>query len=302
LNALHVYQLFTTVTVADLTHDTQWAVVQDLDKKRLICKYTAQYERHTICSLEYVSLINSDFGYLNSQVPDEVAIPLFRPKPREALAERGIVKEGKVGIEGMCYTITQVSEGLTRRLVINSRKRSAEVSEQQDNANITKCTKHEDTTSSCSTPMSINDQLIQLQERMQIMEEVQKQSATQLKHRLDNLEAVVRDIHANSCDAWHTDRCRANYMSIVLDGLQNELHSFLSEADVWPKVQSTRRELFDAGRLSPVVRYVGDEELMRHSVITSDLTSSQSGSLEFEGEIVDGSQLVDESQDNGIVV
>jgi hypothetical protein len=52
-------------------------------------------------SLEY-SLINSDFGYLNSQVPDEVAIPLFRPKPREALAEWGVIKEGKVGIEGMC--------------------------------------------------------------------------------------------------------------------------------------------------------------------------------------------------------
>jgi len=137
---------------------------------------------------------------------------------------------------------------------------------------------------------------------MRIMEEVQKQSATQLKHRLDNLEAVVWDIHANSRDAWHTDRRRANYMSIVLDGLQNELHSFLSEADVWPKVQSTRRELFDAGRLSPVVCYVGDEEFTRHSVITSDLTSSQSGSLEFEGEIADRSQLVDESQDNGIVV
>jgi hypothetical protein len=189
--------------------------------------------------------------------------------------------------------IAQVSEGLTRLSVINSRKRSAE---QQDNTNITKRTKHEDTTSSCSTPMSIEDQLIQLQERMQIMEEAQKQSATQLKHRLDNLEVVVRDIHANSRDAWHTDRRRANYMSVVLDGLQNELHSFLSEADVWPKVQSTRRELFDAGHLSPVVCYVGDEEFLQHSVITSDLTSSQSGSLESEGEIVD------ESQGNGIVV
>jgi hypothetical protein len=144
--------------------------------------------------------------------------------------------------------------------------------------------------------MSIEDQLIQLRERMQIMEEAQKQSATQLKHRLDNLEVVVRDIHANSRDAWHTDRRRANYMSVVLDGLQNELHSFLNEADVWPKVQSTRRELFDAGHLSPVVRYVGDEEFLQHSVITSDLTSSQSGSLESEGEIVD------ESQGDGIVV
>jgi hypothetical protein len=85
----------------------------------------------------------------------------------------------------------------------------------------------------------------------------------------------------------------ANYLSIVLNGLQNELHSFLSEADVWPKVHSTRQELFDAGHLSPIVCYRGDEEFMQHSITASDLTSSQSGSLDFEGEIVG------KSQDNG---
>ena len=55
--------------------------------------------------------MNSDFGYLNSQVPDEVAIPMIH---RNATAgtntsnggktntDDSVIEQGKMGIEGIC--------------------------------------------------------------------------------------------------------------------------------------------------------------------------------------------------------
>jgi len=63
-------------------------------------------------------------------------------------------------------------------------------------------------------------------------------------------------------------------MGLLLDGLQTEIHQFLGEADAWPRVHSTRRELFRAGRLAPAVHYVGDEEFLLDGskAIESDFT------------------------------
>jgi hypothetical protein len=122
------------------------------------------------------------------------------------------------------------------------------------------------------------------------MEELQERSNATTKLRIDNLEAAIRDIHGNARDAWHTDRRRANYMGLVLDGLQSEIHSFLDEADAWPRVQSTRRELFQAGRLVPAVRYVGDEQFLRDGsqTVGSDFAS---GGESQEGESGDGNTI-----------
>jgi hypothetical protein len=92
-------------------YNAKWAVVHDLGKKRQICEYTTSYTRHCHPPENVVSLMNSDFGYLNSQVPDEIAIPLIHPNlvpGKNPSNEGGTTADGSMtewdnaGIQGMC--------------------------------------------------------------------------------------------------------------------------------------------------------------------------------------------------------